>query len=235
MNQPVVFQELIDLANSELAGYQNAVDSTALNSFLNEGKDEVWSALKQLNDEYFLVFSQSTVSTDPYYFGPLTTSTREYALPSDFREIKFIEVVTQGYTNAQFVYKDPTSPEFRDARRLANSGGPNSNTNNLFFLYTIVGKNQFVMADFPPIPLTLKLWYIRSLADYEPSDSVDEILFPYTKKICTYAVRKALLSTQDQAMWAAWKQEWRDGIISVTSTAAPRNQSDPVFTIGFCE
>lgn len=231
----IIFQSLIDLANSELAGYQNAVDSTALNSFLNEGKDEVWAALKQLNDEYFLAFSQATVPTDPFYFAPLNTTNREYDLPDDFREIKFVEVLTADFTNAQFVYKDVTDPNFRTARQLANANGATSNTNNLFFQYTIVGKNKFVTADFMPATLTLKLWYIRSLPDYEPSDEVDEILFPYTKKICTYAVRKALLSTQDQSMWAAWKQEWRDGIISVTSTAAPRNSADPQFSFGFCE
>lgn len=228
----MVGQDLINEANARLAGYQNGVDPEALLSYLNEGKDELWALLKNLNEEYFVTSSQNTDNTQLNYFADLTIANRLYTLPGDLREIKFIEVATVGFTELQFKYRDMTDSEFRSARRDATS--ETGSTSVCEILYTIVGKDQMVLAQFPPA-IALTLWYVRSLPDFEVDQPVDEILFPYVKKIASYACQRAMLGLQDTAQFSAWVASWKQDCVTVTNSAAGRNQSDPIFVDGFCE
>lgn len=228
----LVGQDLINLTNDLLAGYQNAVDSRALLSYLNLAKDDVWSITKTLKEELYQVQSQSTTSTADFYFPSLTPGVRQYTLPSDLNSIDFIECTTAGYTNAKFIYRKPTDPDFRAARMSATTDSTSTSQPNEF-LYTIMGKDQFVMADFPPITLTLTLWYTRSLADFEASDQIAEIMFPFGKKLAEYAAKKAMLGTQDPSQFSLWKAEWRDAVITLMQGEGPRNEADPTFVADF--
>lgn len=230
----LIGSDLIDIANDLLAGYQNAVDSRQLLTYLNEGKDEVWTILKANNDGLFETMSQSTDSTADYYFAPLTSDSREYTLPPDFREIKFIECLTANYTDLAFVYRKPTDEGFRRAR-IAASETSSPTPNQTTFLYTIIGKDQFVLADYPPTTLNVVLWYTRSLPDFEASDTIDEILFPFSKKIASYAAKLAMLGVQDSGQFAAWQQQWRESVITMAQGAAPRNEADAEFVQGIDE
>jgi hypothetical protein len=216
------------MLNDHLGGYQGSIDTRQAMTFLNEGKDEVWMILKTLNEQYFIVPSQATDSSADYYFGPLSNTVRQYTLPEDFREMKFIEVITQGYTDLRFIYTNLINEGFRRQRESANDSlTPEPNQEQ--FLYTIIGKDQFVMADFPPTTITLTLWYVRGLPDFEMSDQVTEILFPYLKKIAMYASKLAMASDMDQNQWNIWKTEWKDSVIQICQGGAPRNQSDALF------
>ena len=226
-------QDLFNLAYANLGGLSNAVSSDQLLAYLNRGKDAVWAILKANNDEYFLAMSQSTDSSADSYFGPLATDTREYTLPDDLREIKFIECLTSNYTDSEWVYKNATDPEFRATRRAA-TGNPSSTFNaSTQFFYTIVDKDQFVMASYPPAAVVLTLWYIRALPDFEMSDTVDEILFPFNKLIAEYAAKRATLGTQDQAQFTAWSAEWKQSVIEAAQGSGPRNEADATFAIDF--
>lgn len=229
--QTITGSDLVDLANDKLAGYQNAVDSRALMSYLNEGKDAVWEILKANNDDFFTKFSQATTPGDDDYFGPIAIGTREYDLPNDFREIRFIECTTPSYEGAQFIFKKPSDPDFRSMRQGATAGGPSGNTNICEFMYTIIG-NQLVLANYPQAALTLILWYTQALPDFEFSDTLPEIMFPYSKNIATYGA-KAVMLNQDDSKFAAWKSEWKDSVLSTSQNSAPRNQADPVFVEDF--
>lgn len=233
-NDPLTGQDVIDMINGRLAGYQNAVDSAVLLDFANEAKDQIWLIIKALQDEYFQVISQASDSNAAHYFAPLNVSSRAYNLPSDFREIRFVEVVTPGFTDLKFEYRSPTSSDFRIARQAANENASPIPNQNLY-LYAITGKNQFILADYPPGTVTLNLWYTRSLPDFEAADPIDEILFPYSKAIATYAVKGILLSTQDVQQWNAWKSDWRDTVIQIAEGASDRNEADPIFVEGFME
>jgi hypothetical protein len=228
----LVGQDLIDLANDLMAGYANGVDSRALLSYLNMGKDEVWALIKTLKEEYAQAFSQSTDPTADFYFPQLVPGTRQYDLPSDLHSIDMIECTTPDYTSAKFVYRKPTDPDFRNARMSA-TGEPNSTMQAGTFFYTIVGKNKFMLADYPPTTLTLTLWYTRSLPDFEASDTIDEIVFPFGKKIAEYAVKFAMLGLQDASQFSMWERTWRESVITLMQGAAPRNESDPTFVQDF--
>jgi len=228
-------QTLVNMTNDLLAGYQNAVDSRAMLTYLNMAKDEIWSTIKELHEEYFQVFSQSTDSTADYYFPQLSTATRNYTLPDDLRSIEYIEVTTPSFEESDFVYAKLNSPEFKEERRASNAqNGPNATNNGSKFHYTIAGKNQFVLASYPPADLNLTLWYTRALPDFETGDPVDEILFPFQKKLAEYAAKKVMLSNQDATQFAAWSKEWRDSLVNCLQAAGERNDADPQFVEDFC-
>lgn len=227
-------QYLIDLANDLLGGYQNAIDSRQLLSYLNMAKDAVWEVTKELHEEYFQVFSQNTNSSADYYFPQLSTATREYTLPEDLRSIEFIECLDANYGNTKWVYAKLNSPEFREERQRSNTlGGPEPNNEVNVYHYTIAGKDQFVMASYPVADHNISLWYTRALPDFEASSELGEILFPFTKKLAEYAAQKAMLSVQDPGQFAAWERDWRNSLINMVQGEGERNDADPQFVQDF--
>lgn len=227
-------QYLIDLTNDLLAGFQNAIDSRALLSYLNMGKDELWSVTKELHDEYFQVFSQSTSSTSDFYFPALSTTTRQYTLPADLRSIEYIECTTPSFQGVEFRYAKSNSPEFREQRKQSNElGGPDTNNNTQIYYYTIAGKDQFTMAAYPPTSLNITLWYTRALPDFEASDTIAEILCPFSKKLAEYAAKKAMIGTQDPTQFGVWSKEWRDSLINCVQSSGSRNDADAQFVQDF--
>ncbi len=225
---------LIDLTNDLLAGYQNGVDQRALLSYLNLAKDEVWAVIKELHDEYFQVFSQNTNSSGDYYFPQLSTSLREYTLPTDLRSIEYIECTDQAYGGTKFVYAKLNSPEFREERAQSNElGGPEPNNDVNVYHYTVAGKNQFVMASYPTADLNVSLWYTRALPDFEAGDVIDEILCPFSKKLAEYAAKQVMLSDQDSGQFNAWSTQWRQSLINLVQSSGERNDADPQFVQDF--
>lgn len=236
----MVGQDLVDLTNLRLAGLSNGVSDQALISYINEAKDEIWAVLKEENDEYFMQASQTSDTTQLNYFPrdltgaaltTLATTSRSYLLPTDLREIKFIEVTTKGYEQTVFIYKQITDSDFKSARRSASVD--NTLTPSTEYFYSILGKNRFEMAQFPETQFALTLWYIRSLPDFETGDNVDDILLPYSKKIADYASKKAVLGMQDPGQFALWTQEWKSDLLTVATSASPRNQADAQFVEDF--
>src|ERR1700690_506803 len=229
-------QSVTDMINRRLSGWQNAVSSDQVLDALNDGVAEVWNVLKSFHQDYFGQSTQSTDSTQLNYFPLLTTSAPEYPLPEDLREVKFIECITSGYEELRFWYSELTDPEFRGARFLGNQVGianPVTTDTSEEMLYTIVGKDRFILAIYPPVNLSITIWYIRSLPTYEDGDILDEILFPYHNKVADFAAKKLMLENQEPTAWHAWTQEWKQGILSLATGAGERNQADAQFVQDF--
>jgi hypothetical protein len=70
-------------------------------------------------------------------------------------------------------------------------------------------------------------------AKYVVTQSIDELIDPYTLKIADFALQKIMLSAQDQAQWTAWKDAWSKDILSLYTSASPRNDADPVYVQDF--
>lgn len=225
-------QDLIDLATARLGGYGNYAATDVLMSFLNEAKDEVWAILKNLNADYFIQVSQAVDNSLINYFGPLSSSTRTYTLPADFREMHLFVIGDPAYAQTKFTYKKLTDSDFQEALRSANVDKTLTPTTEYF--YTVIGKDQFVMAQYPETTFNLPtLYYVRNLLDFETGDNVDEILLPYSKKIADYAVMRVLLSAQDQEQFEEWRKVWKDDVVMVGTSAGPRNQADAEFVQDF--
>lgn len=225
--------ELLELCNGRLAGYQNAIEPSTLMSYLNSAKDELWSTLKELDKEYFMQVSQNTDSAQTTYFPNLTPASREYTLPSDCRDIEFIECLTPGYETANFVFVEMNSEEFKQLRRAGGISGQTSTVSPFCFLYTVIGKDQFVLAQYPPATLRLRLWYIKALADFEAGDVIDEILTPFSKSLADFGAQKAMLSLQDATQFTLWVSDWKRQIITLTQGAGDRDSSGALFVEDF--
>jgi hypothetical protein len=208
-------QNLLTMVQTRLGGKANSVTSDQLLDFLNSAKDELWSILKQEQIELFTTKTQAVDSTQTTYFAPLLTNTREYTLPFDVRDILFIEVTAPiGYELVKFTRRSILHPDFRTARTSAsafqNQGGSIPLVGIIEYFYDIVGKNTFVLAQFPETTFTLTIWYVRALPDFTLGAStspIDEIIFPFHKKLVDYATMLVMLRG-GEAGFAAWKTMW---------------------------
>jgi len=216
---------LINLTIAQLGGYGNAFDPESLLAFVNEGKDEIWAIMKAVREDYFLHKSQNTTSTDDDYFADLTIANREFVLPNDFHQLKAIEVLNTGKNEVEFAYRDWANPEFQEARRTSTSNAIGGQRTTYFF--TIGGKDQFIMAQFPEIAFNLQIWYIRSLPDLDMDGQtkLDEIMHPFSNKIALFAAKRAMLPLQDVRMWQAWRDEWKQAIHRIEVSASQRDIS----------
>lgn len=223
--------DLIQLAQYNLGGRANAVNNQQMLSFLNEGKDEVWSSLKGLSEKYFVDQTQNTDPTKINYFPALNTTVREYSLPTDFRGLAFIEVKDSGYEFVRFIQMDMTNPIWRNERRGSTANGPGVTVTSASYYYDIIGMNTLIMAEFPEINFNLKLWYLHAIPDIQASTVLSDIVFPFTKKIVDYACMKIMLRA-DYNAFAAWKEQWRSDLITMMQ-GATRDQADPQFAQDF--
>lgn len=229
-------QDLYDEAERRLLGYGNALDEDTLLSYLNEGKDAVWGVLKSLDQDYFLQTSQYSDNTQNNYFGPLSTTVRQYTLMPDFMEYRGVEVVPgmpSGFEQTVFRYLDIADPDWKSSRRSANV--QQGTTARIDYFFTIFAKNQLLFAQFPEVAFQLQWFYVRKIPDFQLSDStdLDEVILPYTRKIADFAVKKAMLGLQDQDQFQVWRTEWKDDIVEIATGSSPRNEGDPVFVSDF--
>lgn len=221
-------QQLMSVLDINLGGYKNAVTTSQKWEFLNAGKDEMWMILKQLDENYFVIDSQAVDATQTNYFGPLNTTTREYTLPTDCRDILFIECTAPiGQEFTKFVKSSITSPEFREARQNAtanNNQGSSIITLDVYH-YDVIGKLTFKLAEFPQQAFTLILTYVRALPVINAASTIDEILSPWTRKIADYAVQRVML-LKDPGAWQTWVATWRSDV-QQTMQSAGRSDADP--------
>jgi hypothetical protein len=218
----MVGQDLLDLLNDHLGGYQNATTEAEKLRRLNEGKDRVWEIIRQDKKDYFIQSSQATTAADDNYFATLTTTEREFDLPDDFQEMKLIEVTTSGYEDREFIEKPLAHPDFQAARRTATAQGSSQPSSIDTYMYAIVGKKTMMFAQYLEAALTLKLWYVRSIPDFELAETIDEILFPYSKKIAEYAAKRILAKLQDEPQSMLWDKEWRESVQSLVANTSDR-------------
>lgn len=226
-------QELVKIVKDKLAGYGNAASPQTILMHLNEAKDEVWAVIKSLNDQNFVVFTQDQDNGLQNYFPQLAIGTREYDLPSDLKEIKFLEVITpKDQADVKFSYRKMNHPEFTTARRSANMDSTTDIINE--YVYTIAGTNpqQLIMGNYPAMAMSLRIWYVRGIPDFTLTSLVNDIVAPYDRKMTDFAVKRVLLGA-DLKAFETWKSEWRDSLIMITESSAPRNQADAVYVTDF--
>lgn len=230
-------QAIVTLAQNNLGGLANAVTPDTLLSFINEGKDELWAILKQTNEEFFVNPTQTSDNSQNNFFAPLLTNSRQYSLPVDCRDILFIEVIgPSGYERVQFTRKPILHPEFRDARTGATAFNAQGNSTPLSgigeYYYDVIGKNTLLLAQFPEVAFTVTLWYVRNLPEITLNGVVDEIVFPFHKKIANYAAMKVIMLKEDAAAFQEYREGWRSDIVTVVQSAG-RHSADANFVADF--
>lgn len=226
-------QYILDEMKTRLGSLANAYTPDQLVSFANDGVHEVWAVLRSLDLDYFTDSSEDTDSTQDEFFADLTANTREYALPANCREVRFVECITAGFEDRIFGYKKFEDPVFQYDRRQATAmGSGNVGDSGAIigqYYYTVFG-TQFILAQYPETTLKLKLWYVKSLNDISDlAAPLTDILYPYSRKIVDYAVTKAILSSQNQSLAAEWLADWKETIKTLALSAGSRSSTNAIF------
>lgn len=229
----IQYSTLLSDVLARLAGQGNKYTPDQLKSFINEGKDEVWKALVEASEDYFLQFTVTTPSQSNT-FAALNVATREYALPGDCLRPRLIEVLTPGYERTRFTYRKIHNPDFISQRNQSTAAG-SSGSQSVFmtppeeYFYTIGGKNTFILARYPEVAFTLKVWYVRALADLTDGSSLDETVAPFKADITNFAVKRATAVGKDAAGFAVWSESWRSSIINTVQAAGPRSETNAIY------
>lgn len=230
----IQYSTLLSDVLARLAGQGNKYTPDQLKSFINEGKDEVWKALVATTDDYFLQ-ATTTTAAQSNTFAALNLTTREYALPGDCLRPRFIEVLLpSGYERTKFLYRKINHPDFAEQRNQSTATGPSGSSSTFItspqvYFYTIGGKNTLILARYPQVAFTLKVWYVRALADLTDGSNLDETVSPFKTDIINFAVKRATLVGKDLTGFAAWQESWRSGIIGTIEAAGPRSETNPIF------
>jgi hypothetical protein len=227
-------QDLLDDLRTELGVLANAftVDQQLL--FLNKGVQEVWSIVQSLGLDYFADSTQNTDNTKDDFFVQLTTNVREYNLPTNCRELRFIECTTAGFEDRVFELRKFDDPLFAVARKQAtaqgSSGGGGATSGSIIgnYYYAVFG-NQIVLAQYPEATLTAKCWYIASIDNITDATTIPAILHPFNVKIVDYAAERAILSTQNESLSVSWMEEWKDSVKTLAMSVGGRSSTNPVF------
>jgi hypothetical protein len=239
MTLPVVSaQSLVDDLRARIGGISNAFDMEELVSFVNEGMNEVWKELKGLKRNYFVKSTQATDGTADAYFAALTTTTREFTLPADLREIRSIVVTSpSGYEDVKFTRRSISSDEFIEAEKSATIQGSSSNAGIDEYIYDIINEKTLVLAQFPEAAFVLKIRFVFALPDLVLGDATSlltAILHPWQYKILDFAAKRAVLSKHNESLTEEWRREWRAAVLSIASGAADRDATAQYVT-GFYE
>lgn len=228
-------QQLVDGALNRLGGLSNAIDPNDMLDFINEGKNELWSYLKGVREDYFGKSSQSADSSLDTYFANLTSTTREYNLPRSCREIKALECTTSGYESLMFRHRDMSDPEYQSARLASNENVSGSSNDQSSVIYWDIFGEQIVFAGYPPTTLAVTLRYIAAIADIELDEQVTSFLFPYFGRLKTYGAMRATLGARDFQAFENWREQWRSSLLSTVAAASSRQIADAKFAEGFME
>lgn len=234
MSNPIISgQNLLDSIRINLGGLANAFTDDQLFYFVNLGVSEVWSVLRSLDLDYFTDSTQDAptgVSQDDY-FADLQTTVREYPLPTNCRELRFIEVLTAGFQDRVFTYRKFEDPVFQAARRDATMNGPTESSTLWEYYFTVFG-NQMLLAQFPEVALQLKIWYVASIDDVTV-ETYPAILHPFSGKITDYATERAMKSAQNVELDQDWMLTWKDSIKTLALSAGGRVSTNAIFITDF--
>jgi len=229
----VSYAQILSDVQARMGGRANASTPSQYTSAINEGLAEVWKALVATADDFFLQ-STTTTASQTNTFAALNTTTREYTLPGDCLRPRFIEVLAPtGYERVQFLYRKIHHPEFITQRNNSTAIGPSSSTSAIdeftsVYYFTITGKNTLVLARYPEVAFTLKIWYVRALPMLQSGGTIDETVAPFANDIVTFAVKR-LQSINDPTAFAMWAEAWRNGIIATVQAAGPRSDTNPCY------
>lgn len=233
MNPTVSGQDILDDLKVELGTLSNAFTVDQMFLFINKGVGEVWSVVSSLGLDYFGDSTQNTDNTKDDYFIQLNITQREYNLPVNCRELRFMECTTVGFEDRVFELRKFDDPVFAVARRQAtangasNGGGATSGSIIGNYYYAVFG-NQIILAQYPEATLTCKCWYIASIDEVD-EDSFPNILFPFSRKIVDYAAMRAILTTQNETLAPAWLEAWKESVRTLAMSVGGRSSTNPLF------
>ena len=180
---------------------------------LNKAKDRVWVIIKMVRENYFQTSDTIT----------LNSSTKEYALATNFRHLIGIKCTTSGSESIIFRRASEQTVEFQTMDALPLNSGESTSE----LLYDIIAQAKIKFANYPPGALTVAYDYIPKLDDYTLSGSstsnVDDEHTEFMEAYCTY---KSLLKQPTDERIKYWLGEIQRLEKVVADSAKQRNQRE---------
>ncbi len=204
-----------------------------LNRFINRAKDRVWTEVRKLKEDYYLLSRSSTDGSivifgntyDCASFQISNSGTQTYQLPPDFAEMKLIECITPNYEYVRFEARDMSHPDFRSARQMTTMFTAE------IFLFDITGERTLQLAQRSDTTLDLRLSYVPIIPDM--ADDTDLLETPHALYMAVeeFATAAALKMDRDPNS-AAWEQTGNASIARALG-ASGRQIQDPEFVQGY--
>lgn len=227
-------QDVVDLFRSIAAPERDELSIFRKHlPLLNAAQRAVWKILtsrKPMNN-WFVVPSQSTTPANPDYFGPLAVGTREYALPSNFHQMRLIESITAGYEHTKFGKEPIDSPAFKETREFGAE-----TPFGIEVLYDIIGERpgKMMFASYPPAALQLRLWYVRTPTVLAAiTDSLNDFPIEAPDLMARWAAGNFLLGS-DFGKWADFERQWSTEV-ERSVFGDNRDNTAPTLVLGFLE
>lgn len=189
----------------------------------NEGKNELTKIIRQAREDYFVTTATGSVSatTAP---NPTTIT-----LPSDFAELKKIEITTSGYEDVHFEPMDLADDRFHSALVDGPSSSPQS------FYYDIYGSDTLVLAPGAGISLAYKIHYVQTVPDMELLTATPTRLpREHWDWIVTWIVCEALRSGEDNRL-VNYERKLGYQTENILNSVNARQIAKPEFVRGFME
>jgi hypothetical protein len=208
-----------------LGGFGNLPDPDDILLLINEAQTRVYTVLKQAREDWFMQSSQATSADADNYFPALDPAKREFDLPLDFVEMRFMEVTDQSLSTIDFLQRPISHRDFKEARRIASgsgAGGPRSE-----YFYDIIGRRTLMFAQWPETAMTLRLWYIRSLPQITDEDLLEDIMHPYATLLATWVIKRLMLGVQEHESFDRWEREWKEDVRQAEVGARGRDTTGP--------
>ena len=203
-----------------------------LNRIVDRCKDRVWSEVKRLKDDYFMLNRTSldgtlTILTESYAATSfqIVAGTREYTLPFDVSEVKLIEVTTSGYETVRFVHRDLASWEMRGLRELTENQSPGT------VYFDLVGERTLTIAPKLDTTLDLRLWYVPILDDL--AADTDKLQMPHPLYIAVEEFATARALVQDRASEAAVWETMGTATVQRFMAGHRRQTQDPELVVPY--
>lgn len=191
----------------------------------NEAKDDLVAILRQAKRDYFVTTSTFSVTATPYPYQC------GFTLPSDFVQLKDLQITDAGYEWIEFVHIDMADPRFKG---MASIGGSFLNGEG-FFYYDIVGRGSIVLAPAPELTLNGLMYYANSIGDMAfPTDTPSGIPEEFHDYLVTYVVAECLRETGDGQLqgYLDKLEKAREDILQISADQQVR---EPQFVRGFME
>ena len=192
---------------------------------VNEGKNELVRMMRGVREDYFQTTATGTISATTA--GNASTIT----LPSDFSELKTLQISTSGYERIDFQPMDQADIRWKDA--LLEGGDFASGYGR--FYYDVLGNESIVLVPGSDIALSYSLQYIKRIADLSLlASEATGIHDDFVDYIITYAVTEAMRFAGDDR-FALYKGKLSELAVSMVGSAGSRQVFHPKYVRGFME
>ena len=201
---------------------------------INRAKDRVWLEVRKLKDDYFVRTLSSTDASLTILGATYTPSSLQVTaggatltLPTDYAELKSIEVIQSGYEYVQFFHLDMARPEFRALRAVTTQRAPTA------FYFDIYGLVTLLYTPLSNTALDTRIYYVFRLADYSADTDTLDLPDPTYLAVIEYATALAQLMDRDEYA-AVWENSGRRTLADFFGSSA-RQIQDPIFVSGSYE